>query len=104
MEHTPGPWEAVGTGVYAETPNGSREIIFSRHNTRSAEEPERRANARLIAAAPSLLEIMREMITAATSRDELEPCWYCGETYPHADGCVLIRAIGLSHSLGDGAA
>lgn len=61
MKHTPGPWEAVGTGVYAETPNGSREIIFSRHNTRSAEEPERRANARLIAAAPELYAALREM-------------------------------------------
>lgn len=59
-KHTPGPWEAIGTAVYAETPNGSREIIFSRHNTRSGTPEEQRANAHLIAAAPELLEALKK--------------------------------------------
>lgn len=68
--HTPGPWEAVGTGVYAETPNGCREIVFSQHNTRNGTEAERRANARLIAAAPDLFAALWEIkVSDLTSAD-----------------------------------
>ena len=57
VKHTPGPWERVGSGVYA---NSGREIIFGRHNTRSADYDEREANAALIAAAPDLLAALKE--------------------------------------------
>ena len=59
-EHTPGPWEAIGTGVYAE----SLEIVFGAHNTRSASDDEKRANARLIAAAPAMLAALELLVEA----------------------------------------
>ena len=55
IKHTPGPWEACGKAVHAET---GREIVFGSHNTRSGSDEEQRANARLIAAAPELLEAL----------------------------------------------
>ena len=58
IKHTPGPWEACGKAVHAET---GREIVFGSHNTRSGSDEEQRANARLIAAAPELLEACREV-------------------------------------------
>ena len=57
-KNTPGPWEAIGTGVYAE----KLEIIFPAHNTRSADDDEKRANARLMAAAPTLLEVLEHTL------------------------------------------
>ena len=72
--HTPGPWEAVGAGVYAENPDGCREIVFSQHNTRSGTREEQRANAQLIAAAPELRSIAESL--AAWCDD---PDGYCGD-------------------------
>jgi len=54
--HTPGPWVAMGKAVYTESDNPTREILWGGHNTRSASDEEKKANARLIAAAPELLE------------------------------------------------
>lgn len=63
--HTPGPWLSFKAGgVYSE--NG-REIIFSAHNTRSGSAEEREANARLIAAAPELLEACRRALALIES-------------------------------------
>jgi hypothetical protein len=53
---TPGPWVAMGKAVYTESDNPTREILWGGHNTRSASDEEKSANARLIAAAPELLE------------------------------------------------
>tara|TARA_R100000951_G_scaffold105661_1_gene99603 strand:- start:7 stop:306 length:300 start_codon:yes stop_codon:yes gene_type:complete len=53
---TPGPWVAMGKAVYTESDNPTREILWGGHNTRSASDEEKKANARLIAAAPDLLE------------------------------------------------
>ena len=57
---TPGPWVAMGRAVYTESDNPTREILWGGHNTRSASDEEKKANARLIAAAPELLEQCRE--------------------------------------------
>lgn len=57
---TPGPWVAMGKAVYTESDNPTREILWGGHNTRSASGEEKKANARLIAAAPELLEQCRE--------------------------------------------
>lgn len=65
-KHTPGPWEAVGMAVHQVSPGG-REIIFGAHNTRGGDEDERRGNARLIAAAPELLDALRETLRALES-------------------------------------
>jgi hypothetical protein len=59
MKHTPGPWEDVGTVVRTLlTPNGGGFIIADC----PAGNADRRANARLIAAAPDLLAVCKEML------------------------------------------
>ena len=57
-KHTPGPWVAMGKAVYTESDNPTREILWGGHNTRSASDEEKRANARLIAAAPEMYELL----------------------------------------------
>ena len=69
-KHTPGPWKAVGLTV-CQVPPGGREIIFGAHNTRSGDKDERQANARLIAAAPELLEALREFVSLMPSAEGL---------------------------------
>ncbi len=70
-EHTPGPWLLSGDLVYAldETATANRfsarieggyEINYRRHPVRT-HDAELQANARLIAAAPDLLEALVEM-------------------------------------------
>tara|TARA_R110002012_G_scaffold26529_2_gene86005 strand:+ start:501 stop:818 length:318 start_codon:yes stop_codon:yes gene_type:complete len=53
---TPGPWIAMGKAVYTESDNPTREILWGGHNTRSASNEEKQANARLIAQAPAMYE------------------------------------------------
>jgi hypothetical protein len=76
---TPGPWVAMGKAVYTESDNPTREILWGGHNTRSASDEEKKANARLIAAAPDLLaqcklfeKVLRACIMAGDSGAELE--------------------------------
>ena len=72
-EHTPGPWVAVGAGVYTESDDPCLEIIFSAHNTRSASRETAKANARLIAAAPEMLEALKKILflTNNATRDDI---------------------------------
>jgi hypothetical protein len=59
MKHTPGPWEDVGTVVRSLlTPDGGGFIIADC----PAGNADRRANSRLIAAAPQLLAVCRELL------------------------------------------
>ena len=58
---TPGPWVAMGKAVYTESDNPTREILWGGHNTRSASDEEKEANARLIAAAPAMYEVLQEL-------------------------------------------
>ena len=58
---TPGPWVAMGKAVYTESDNPTREILWGGHNTRSASDEEKKANARLIAAAPEMYEVLQEL-------------------------------------------
>jgi hypothetical protein len=99
-KHTPGPWQVGTPGygepgyIYCDNALGSAVAItyglplalsvFSR-----AEEE---ANARLIAAAPDLLEALK----AVTPPHRALGCWcsYSRDTegYGHEDGCKLARA------------
>jgi len=62
--HTPGPWEVRGQRVWNPALGGVGDIahVFkkgARNNERFETDQEAQANARLIAAAPELLEICR---------------------------------------------
>ena len=68
--HTQGPWVAMGKAVYTESDNPTREILWGGHNTRSASDEEKKANARLIAAAPEMYEVLSELLeTLELSKD-----------------------------------
>jgi hypothetical protein len=61
-KHTPGPWEDVGTVVRTLlTPDGGGFIIADC----PAGNADRRANSRLIAAAPQLLEVCKELLESS---------------------------------------
>ena len=73
MSHTPGPWsiyETAGNGgniparmeVVAPESERAKRLIA---NVYGFKLPEGRANARLIAAAPELLEVIREAVDSA---------------------------------------
>ena len=57
--HTQGPWVAMGKAVYTESDNPTREILWGGHNTRSASDEEKNANARLIAQSPAMYEMCK---------------------------------------------
>ena len=64
-KHTNGPWEmiiheGVGGQDYIQVLTGSWDIAHNRHSSRDWEEE--KANGRLIAAAPKLLEACKEAI------------------------------------------
>jgi len=61
-KHTPGPWEYSGGGIWGMSPWNARvrlaDITFHRSTNGIASE----ANARLIAAAPDLLEAAQQTV------------------------------------------
>ena len=61
-KHTPGPWHAVIAGGVQPVIGGP--LITSAH-TKSGMLPNYEANARLIAAAPELLEALRGVVRVA---------------------------------------
>ncbi len=52
LQHTPGPWRGEGRLVFA----GTHSVAFAQYSGIQSENAESFANARLIAAAPELLE------------------------------------------------
>ena len=69
MGHTPGPWYANGDCVEADGPEGPRDITLAVvTGTRAGHEVA--ADARLIAAAPSLLLCLRAALAAFTELDD----------------------------------
>jgi hypothetical protein len=83
MTHTPGPWKASASGaVFATTPDNDI-IGVADCRTVDTDRFEREANARLIAAAPELLEacqlalndyaIVNERITTLEGIERLHP-------------------------------
>ena len=71
--HTPGPWVAMGKAVYTESDNPTREILWGGHNTRSASDEEKKANARLIAAAPEMYETMKAILAVVNDPGPIFP-------------------------------
>ena len=64
--HTPGPWGLDGNLI--EGPDGERVACITAYSRRT---PKQKANARLIAAAPELLEALRGLLNAPDP-DEVE--------------------------------
>lgn len=63
--HTPGPWQADGFEINKEglEPKGSATVWHVAGTSYSLADPDtRRANARLIAAAPELLEALKDCL------------------------------------------
>lgn len=59
--HTPGPWRYKPGDKYAHVVGGNPEIGIADCAQDRPDSPEWQANARLIAAAPQLLEALRDM-------------------------------------------
>ena len=59
-KHTPGPWCVEGVGIRALVRAGINGVIVAVRHRLSAQEHE--ANARLIAAAPELLESVKALL------------------------------------------
>jgi hypothetical protein len=72
FKHTPGPWARIGTTVYALMHDGWKRGVEQFKNRftvqvqrdRECSEEEAEANARLIAAAPDLLEALEQAVTS----------------------------------------
>jgi hypothetical protein len=67
MKHTPGPWEQMPSGVMGSLSvwNPQRALVVAMAGGMSAEEG--LSNARLIAAAPELLEALQEFVRVLNS-------------------------------------
>jgi hypothetical protein len=67
QKHTPGPWfvdSLTGVHVHIDTPASRRRVALACKSIQTTDEEER-ANARLIAAAPELLEACKEVIATS---------------------------------------
>ena len=79
--HTPGPW------VYDFDPDGNRHVVYSDDGkVTELRFKDAEANARLIAAAPDLLEACQRMVKWAED-------WKAGNTHPHDDWLFARAAI-----------
>lgn len=65
-KHTPGPWKQKNWRIYVEQGESVRVICDTATNQRGRENPETRANARLIAASPDLLGALRALLSPRT--------------------------------------
>lgn len=81
-KHTPGPWilTSMGWSVYSDPAASFRHVATVAHNkaTRTLESA---ANGRLIAAAPDLLEALKQFVNALDGHDCPTPqpivCRFC---------------------------
>ena len=87
-KHTPGPWKAIGCEVYEDLTGGDFICEIDRR-TLDRPDTENVANARLIAAAPELLEALRALDAHFASSKEVNHGYAC-----RADGEMhsLVRA------------
>ena len=85
--HTPGPWRTNGEGVFRDWPMGVVQIA----NIGSAAygDDEKSANARLIAAAPDLLEVLREVFRNGIHQPR---CLFEAHGAPEPCACYISEA------------
>ena len=64
-KHTPGPWIIEAQGIYAN--GGNKRVATAMSHEHEIDWPTTKANARLIAAAPELLETLQAALEALRS-------------------------------------
>lgn len=74
-KHTPGPWVACGYGDYSDYEGKCRVVLGEGGDIRTAvvlgfDTPENEADARLIAAAPDLLEALQTIVKSLSDQDD----------------------------------
>lgn len=62
-KHTPGPWRVVGTTVQAGEYRAQSHAIIADCSDFNLDKKEREANAHLIAAAPEMLEALKDIVS-----------------------------------------
>jgi len=87
-EHTPGPWYYAFGAVWKDPDAKTFRIAKMDRDTPETWPPERDANARLIAAAPELLEALKELVRwmdvnnhSHTPKGGAGPLTYGGDEY-----------------------
>ena len=91
--HTPGPWKAVEAAYnppgWLWVQNGPGALLADVHQNVNIPMDARNTNARLMAAAPELLEALQEIITAAD-----------GEGWNHLDAGFTKARAAVAKALG----
>lgn len=95
--HTPGRWTVapIPSPLYTGIVAIVRDDVAVLTDGRPAYPSEWEANARLIAAAPDLLAVLREVVVAAVTNEDACPICLRGLDGPqgHASGCVIPAAV-----------
>lgn len=68
IQHTPGPWRVQGTGIWGGHADGLERLIAGLW-THYVGQQQTEANARLIAAAPELLEALKALLSPDAEGD-----------------------------------
>lgn len=71
-KHTSGPWISDGAQIFIETDDGRQQSIGQANGFRISQETVY-ANARLISAAPDLLEALRNLLEVCSETDNTRP-------------------------------
>jgi len=95
-QHTPGPWTVKGVHVgpskhfraYSIEPN-----ICEMNSSLAPDDVS--ANARLIAAAPQLLEALKELIAEYDAMELTQGC------YPNETGGMILARQAIAHATGE---
>ena len=73
MKHTAGPWIVEAQGIYAN--GGNKRVATAMSHEHEIDWPTTTANARLIAAAPELLEALRKFALKHRCTYGLDGAW-----------------------------
>ncbi len=102
VNHTPGPWEVVAdqfeTGQFQVVDVATQCSIIDSYNGGCASDPSpteyffSEANARLIAAAPELLDALVDLLPHAEKAIEELNAKMCGSLYPAINDAKVKRA------------
>lgn len=92
-KHTPGPWKKLGGNNCHMVVNASGEVVGQvtgsrRGRTRAPRHDEAQANARLIAAAPDLLSILKTLQDKLCESCPVDAFGTDDMTFEHTDDCL----------------